>query len=92
MPRFRPPRAPGPPARLECLCEVRLEGAMIARFGPFGDVLDATLEMARSQFPLHLADAEFVVLKADDRSLICVSSARELLALRALDDEQRRLH
>lgn len=77
---------------LKCLCEVRVRKRLVAEFGPFESVFQATLAMAQSPLLTQLPRATYAAVRAEDRELICKLDARGLLALRELERERHSLH
>lgn len=77
---------------LKCVCEVRVRKRLVAEFGPFESVFQATLAMAQSPLLTQLPHATYAAVRAEDRELICKLDARGLLALRELERERQSLH
>ena len=89
---IKTPLAPEGRAETKCLCEVRVDDLVAAEMGPFDNVLEAMLALARSPHPAQLLEAEFAIVRADDRQLICFAEAAGLLVLLELERERQALH
>jgi hypothetical protein len=82
-----PGEAPASPGQGELICEVRIDGLVAAELGPFGDLMEAGSRLAASRWMLDAQAAEFRVVRAADRSLVCVFERRGLLLLQGLEQE-----
>ncbi len=72
--------------------EVRVDGLVVATWGPFGDVHAALLALARSPYLASLPHAAFMVVDAENDALICTSDVRGLSALQEMESERLRQH
>ncbi len=73
-------------------CEVRIEGMLAAQWGPFENILAATLAMANSRYVAELPQAQFVVVALADSRDVCFMDSAGLLVLLELERERISRH
>lgn len=89
---IKAPLEPEGRSETKCLCEVRMDDLVAAELGPFDNVPEAMRALAQSSYPAQLLGAEFAIVRADDRQLICVAQAEGLLVLLELERERHAQH